>query len=559
MKGHSNSIAGCKVAAVIPPPIKGSGGIATIFNRLRALHRAGAEVDLYMKCKTELSLEELIYTTRAYYGDHPFGIHPDPKIKEPYDVLIATSWDSALIVREYEARYKVYYLQDYEGMFNPMSDAFLTAEESYQFGFNHISIGNWLAAKLSSEFGVPCRTTPFSADREIYRPLEADRQLAVCSIHQPDKLRRCPKLVYRALGIVKAKLPETSIIFYGSDIEPQVWYDHTNLGLQSVEGCNDLYNRCQVGLCISPTNPSRIPFEMMAAGLPVVDLYRDSTLYDIPEAGALLAHASAESIAEAVLLLLDDATLRESLSTGGMEFMQDYGSAAEDAAFVDAFAAVISGQPAPRKVYFKKQYQRTPVVAPIYQNAHTHFHCAFQAGRTLEPDESSENVTAATIPGERTLLSNGTGALFKSAEATTAQPEEVRYICFRHLAEGGVLTHPHDRGLSAAKIPAAFAAGSTSLEVTVVLDHAQAAPTNCAIGLLPAGNGFDATLEDCLEDLVAGASGTGWIELAAQETVTLKIDLREPYAHDCDVHLIAKPAGAGTNFAACKWIDIQVY
>ena len=37
-----------------------------------------------------------------------------------------------------------------------------------------------------------------------------------------------------------------------------------DLGLVSPTACADLYRRCSVGLCVSSSNPSRIPFEMMS-------------------------------------------------------------------------------------------------------------------------------------------------------------------------------------------------------------------------------------------------------------------------------------------------------
>ena len=75
-----------------------------------------------------------------------------------------------------------------------------------------------------------------------------------------------------ALGIVKFLRPDVKIYLYGSNIKGNVWFEHENLGIIPLEKCNALYNKCEVGLCISSSNPSRIPFEMMAAGLPVVDL-----------------------------------------------------------------------------------------------------------------------------------------------------------------------------------------------------------------------------------------------------------------------------------------------
>ncbi len=75
---------------------------------------------------------------------------------------------------------------------------------------------------------------------------------------------------------------------------------------------------------MSASNPSRIPFEMMAAGLPVVDIYRENNLYDDPEGGVLLADSTPESIASAILKILDDNEIQNEMSKFGVEFMKNY-------------------------------------------------------------------------------------------------------------------------------------------------------------------------------------------------------------------------------------------
>ena len=75
---------------------------------------------------------------------------------------------------------------------------------------------------------------------------------------------------------------------------------------------------------MSSSNPSRIPFEMMAAGLPVVELYRENNLYDLPDEGVLLAEPSPEAVANAILYLVDHPEVREKMSNFGTQFMKDY-------------------------------------------------------------------------------------------------------------------------------------------------------------------------------------------------------------------------------------------
>ena len=104
-----------------------------------------------------------------------------------------------------------------------------------------------------------------------------------------------------ALKLVKKKFPDIIIYLYGSSKKVRTDFEYVNKGIISVEECNQLYNKCRVGLCISATNPSRIPFEMMSTGLPVVDIYGENNLYDYPDDVINLAQSSPDAIAQALI------------------------------------------------------------------------------------------------------------------------------------------------------------------------------------------------------------------------------------------------------------------
>ena len=88
---------------------------------------------------------------------------------------------------------------------------------------------------------------------------------------------------------------------------------------------------------MSASNPSRIPFEMMAAGLPVVELYRENNLYDFPNDGVMLADSTPEAIANAIITILKDDKLQKTMSESGESFMKDYPLEKGYAEFIEAF------------------------------------------------------------------------------------------------------------------------------------------------------------------------------------------------------------------------------
>lgn len=295
-----------KIAWLIPRLVEGSGGIRTMLAYAKGLESAGYECILYIEgvggdkqARADVQRHFSYFFKHVQYGWENIA---------PADMVIATIWYSARIVRDlpFSCR-KAYLVQDREALFYPAGYESLMAEQSYRYGLIPITVGYWLKTELQKRHGVQAYALDFGVDNQVYRRLdEAQQEQAVCFIYQPDKPRRCARLGIDALGIVKRHAPDTKIYLYGSHRSEsrQIWFKHTHLGLISPNECNALYNRCRVGLCLSASNPSRVPFEMAAAGLPVVEIGRDNMLYDFRESMGLLCEPTPESIAEGVLTIL---------------------------------------------------------------------------------------------------------------------------------------------------------------------------------------------------------------------------------------------------------------
>lgn len=359
-----------KAAWVLPLFLEGSGGHRTMFQNIQALSDHGYINDVYVENKGQVNNDaELEKIVEKYFGHYDCNLYLGfEKLTGDYDVIFATAWFTAKVVRDITGNAKkIYFIQDFEALFNPMGDGYLMALNSYCYGLQPISIGHWLAHKMEAEFGTPAQWFDFCADKKIYRPMNCEKENAVCFVYQPDKPRRCNMIGIEALGIVKYLRPDVKIYLYGSREKGNVWFEHENLGIISLEKCNELYNKCSVGLCISSSNPSRIPFEMMAAGLPVVELYMENNLYDMPDSAVLLAHHTPESLAEAVIRLLDDADKRAEMSVEGIKYMQDKDLEKGYRQFLEAVNKVVSGEKVEMQ-YSKVVYNKPAVVADVFLN-----------------------------------------------------------------------------------------------------------------------------------------------------------------------------------------------
>ncbi len=314
-----------KIAWVMPHPGKGSGGHRTIIQNVNALIRAGYECDIFVE-EDGVSTPQMVKNKiNEWYEPCTAGVYVGFNLQKEYDLMFATGWQTIDFVRKLPAKKKAYFIQDFEPWFFPMGDQYIITENSYRYNFMPVTIGKWLAHKMKEEFESSAEYFDFGADTKVYKPLkDIKKENAICFVYQPEKPRRCDFIGLKALKLVKAMRPDVKIYLYGSNIEASFDFECENLHIIPVEKCNELYNRCKVGVCMSASNPSRIPFEMMAAGLPVVELYKENNIYDMPDGGVLLAEPTPEAIASAIVDLLDHPEERKKMSEFGQAFMKDY-------------------------------------------------------------------------------------------------------------------------------------------------------------------------------------------------------------------------------------------
>lgn len=359
-KNVSRDVLNKKIAWSIPYPGKGSGGHRTIIQNINCLIKAGYDCDLFVPddgMADDIFVQNLI---NEYYEDCAAKIHVGFNCNEVFDLLFITGWQTIGDIEKIRARKTAYFVQDYEPWFFPVGDKYIEIENSYRMGLPAVTIGKWLANKLRDEFGQKTYCFDFCADTTIYhKDTEIQKENAICCIYQPEKDRRCTSIVTEALRLIHENEPDIKIYLYGSPQKRSLPFASEQLGIISVNECNVLYNRCKVGICMSASNPSRIPFEMMAAGLPVVDLYRENNLYDMPEQGVLLSQSTPESIAETVIRLVKDDKLRKKMSDYGTNYMSSRPLERGYQQFVDITAAIINNDDTLQanygKIYQKEQ------------------------------------------------------------------------------------------------------------------------------------------------------------------------------------------------------------
>ncbi len=352
------------VAWLIPEISAGSGGKRTVLAHAKALEERGYSCVLYAASRAS-SAESARGAIRDAYGYDFEHVRLGWHMVEPCDAVFATIWPSAGLVAGLPFKTKkLYFCQDYEVWMYPAGSSACGAEMSYQYGLEAITIGRFLARKLSEAHGARASYYDFGVNRNIYKPLEeAATEPAVCFVYQPEKERRCAALGLEALEIARALRPEARVFLFGTPKREETRFPagFEHLGLLSLPECNALYNNCRVGVCLSATNPSRVPFEMMSAGLPVVDLWRENTLYDYRDNTILLARQTPQAIATAIIKLLDDEALRENMRKAGLAFVRGRTEEDETSAFADLVDAVFEQGKLPEPKEIRRMYNGRPV------------------------------------------------------------------------------------------------------------------------------------------------------------------------------------------------------
>ena len=329
----------------IPDFGAGSGGHLNIFRFVRGLEARG------MRCAVVIVGQHAhpnqgvaSAKVRAYFGDTQAKILFDQDPLPTAKYAIATSWLTAYYLRHYSAEDagKYYFIQDYEPMFYPSGFDGSAAQQTYDFGYGMICAGSWIADMLVKEHQAkPLGHFGFSYDHDLYRPHgKRDRTRRVFFYVRPPTPRRGFELGMLALDLVGRMRSDVEFIFAGWDMSSYRFpHVHLNAGILNTDELPDLYSQCDVALVLSFSNMSLLPYEVMACGCAVVTNEDACAVWGLNPDVATYSRATPESIAEAVVGLLDDEPRRTAQAERALRFVTETSWERE----VDRVSAMLRG------------------------------------------------------------------------------------------------------------------------------------------------------------------------------------------------------------------------
>jgi glycosyltransferase involved in cell wall biosynthesis len=319
------------VAVVIPVFDVGSGGHETLFQMCLGLEQCGHSVSIWID--DPMGVMRSVWpgvaraTIRKHFAPLEAAVYKGFDDWFGADVVVATGWHTAFGVMHLErCRARAYVVQDHEPEFYPTSAESAWAAETYRLGLFHIAASPWLKELIEQRYGGRASVFQLGVDHDVYRPIEAieRRRDTVVFYARHITPRRAVPLGLLALAELHRRRPEMRIVLFG-DSPPPTTFPFEHLGIASQESLAALYNEATVGLVLSMTNYSRVPQEMLACGLPCVDLAEFSAETVFGHDGPVeLADFDADAIADAIERLLDDEQRWQQRSDAGRAFVREH-------------------------------------------------------------------------------------------------------------------------------------------------------------------------------------------------------------------------------------------
>jgi glycosyltransferase involved in cell wall biosynthesis len=321
---------------VVPNFSAGSGGHTTIFRCIRYLEDMGHACTVWIhstRAVDEGSVPSLYHKTAVC--SHFVGIkarvfllggRPECLDEISGDMVIATDRMSVypvLGMKNFLAR--GYFVQDHEPSFYAVGSEHYLSEQTYDpaNGLLCMCAGPWLKRMMDEKYGNESVCFRLAVDHEVYTPCDPEKKTRgqIAFYVRRSTPRRLFEIGILALHELLASGTRFSLVVFGEDDTPDLRLPVPTqyLGTASAEELRDLYAESYIGLVLSGTNYSLVPNEMMAVGLPVVDIDGEHTRMSYREGTAVLSDPNPKSIANKMKELLEDEGLWRGRLSAGLE------------------------------------------------------------------------------------------------------------------------------------------------------------------------------------------------------------------------------------------------
>lgn len=307
----------------------GSGGHEVVFRLVERLESAGHACSLWLHDPfgEAAATPESVLRRQISEG---FGVSIQGPLFRGFDswhgadVAVATGWQTVWpLLGLGETRARAYLVNDDEPEFYPTSLESELAERTYAESLFMIAGTDWMLERLGHRHEVTGGSFDYTPSPD-FRPQPIERREDTIVLYARTVThRRAVGLAVMAIEeLVRRREGKLRILMFGDRYPLPAPFDYEFLGLIGPRQLSWTYSEATVGVALSMTNASLAPLDMMACGLPCVDLAGGSSesVYG-DEAGVEYSAFDPISLANAIEGLLDDSGRRLRRSQAGLDFV----------------------------------------------------------------------------------------------------------------------------------------------------------------------------------------------------------------------------------------------
>jgi glycosyltransferase involved in cell wall biosynthesis len=287
---------------------------------VRGLVDLGHHVRVHFQAAAPTALRR----TREIFDLPPtVAVSTGPLAIKPVDVLMATSCATARLAAEHRelAAACCHLITEYELSLFAAGRAAAEARDAYSLGLQHIAHGPFVAEKVAALDGVSPPIVPHFLDHRIFKPLdgvktEGIRIVVVATPAPASGLNRLAALALEAFRKRADRKVRIDVIGSWTEGETSGYHLH---GIPSAHARADLFQRATLGIALTPAAPSPFAVEMMACGLPVVDVAEPGTVSKVGAPSECLVPATLAAMTDAIVSLVGDDRKRRKLADAGLQ------------------------------------------------------------------------------------------------------------------------------------------------------------------------------------------------------------------------------------------------
>lgn len=319
---------------VIPDFTPGAGGHMTIFRMVRWLELFGHSCSIWIWNPTVHKTGDEAYQTIIKHFKTIkacVNIISQDNYPNKGDAIIATAWQTVNLVEKVSGfKEKFYFIQDYEPSFYGRGSKSLLAEQTYEKGFAAICASPWLKSIAENHYKAWARSFMLAYDHSVYnlndREEKKRNKTKIAVYSRIGTERRAVELALAGLELLSRERDDFEVHLFGSDHQDlhSAPFECVVHGILRPDELADLYKDSDFGICFSATNYSLVPQEMMACGLPLVELDVESTRAIFPDNVVSLAKPNPKAITQAVSVLIDNPQKRKEQANFAFEWVSNF-------------------------------------------------------------------------------------------------------------------------------------------------------------------------------------------------------------------------------------------